>query len=270
MLRNDQGSVVWVINGFFVWLPLQDPWTEFDGEVASAGGITAFIGATIFEIGSVFLMLEAVNENRSDCFGWALEEAVETGLLSLEPKHEGCHHSHSNKGAFLSGNTIIEADAAENSQRKEARDPRKWAWWPTWYELRTHYFRDVGFLACFFQMLGATIFWIAGFTGLEPIQDVLKDYTPALNGIYWLPQVSLLFPECHLPSRSPGRHDGRRLRCGIGRWRKWLHHLEHLVHVGDATKVVYTEHRGSRVAYWILELDRGHWLHSVRSSRLWD
>jgi hypothetical protein len=78
------GSVVWCINAFFVWLPLQDPSTEFSGEITDAGGITAFIGATIFEIGSVLLMIEAVNENRADCFGWALEEVLEEdGLLRL-------------------------------------------------------------------------------------------------------------------------------------------------------------------------------------------
>jgi len=78
------GSVVWCINAFFVWLPLQNPSTEFPGEIADAGGITAFIGATIFEIGSVLLMIEAVNENRADCFGWALEEVLEeNGLIRL-------------------------------------------------------------------------------------------------------------------------------------------------------------------------------------------
>jgi hypothetical protein len=78
------GSVVWCINAFFVWLPLQDPSTEFPGEIADAGGITAFIGATIFEFGSILLMIEAVNENRADCFGWALEEVLEeNGLIRL-------------------------------------------------------------------------------------------------------------------------------------------------------------------------------------------
>jgi hypothetical protein len=76
------GSVVWCINAFFVWLPLQDPATEFPGEILNGGGITAFIGATIFEFGSILLMIEAVNENRADCFGWALEEVLEeNGLI---------------------------------------------------------------------------------------------------------------------------------------------------------------------------------------------
>jgi hypothetical protein len=95
------GSMVWCINAFFVWLPLQDPSTEFPGEITTAGGITAFIGATIFEIGSVFLMIEAVNENRSDCFGWALEKALEEhGLVRVRPEHK-CKHHHRNKHSLL-------------------------------------------------------------------------------------------------------------------------------------------------------------------------
>jgi hypothetical protein len=90
------GSVVWCVNAFFVWLPLQVPSSEFNGEIEDAGGITAFIGATIFEIGSVFLMIEAVNENRADCFGWAVEEALEEkGIMRLKP--DGCVHHHGNK-----------------------------------------------------------------------------------------------------------------------------------------------------------------------------
>ncbi|CAG8977028.1 hypothetical protein HYALB_00008886 [Hymenoscyphus albidus] len=65
---------------------------------------------------------------------------------------------------------------------------RTWTWLPSWYELRTHYLREVGFLASLFQMIGATIFWISGFTALPPIYDRLTS-TAAQNGAYWLPQV---------------------------------------------------------------------------------
>ena len=63
------GSVVWVINAFFSYLPLAQPSTSFKNEVLVGGGISAFVGATIFEIGSILLMLEAINENQTGCFG---------------------------------------------------------------------------------------------------------------------------------------------------------------------------------------------------------
>lgn len=93
------GSVIWVLNAFFVWLPLQNP-PGFEGEIANAGGITAFIGATVFEIGSVFLMLEAVNERRSGCFGWAVEEVLgKAGEWRLMPGE--CVHHHRNRGNLV-------------------------------------------------------------------------------------------------------------------------------------------------------------------------
>ncbi|KAI1364358.1 hypothetical protein F5Y08DRAFT_339705 [Xylaria arbuscula] len=170
------GSLIWVINGFFAWLPVQWPYTEFVGEEGLGVGITALIGTTVFELGSVLLVLEAVNERRTDCFGWALEEAMESHGLVLRPDLDNCAHHHPDRHGLL---TPRDPEAG-----KEARS---WQWWPTWEELRTHYFKEIGFLASFAQLLGATVFWIGGFTSLPSIQDRLS--TPAVNGTYWLPQV---------------------------------------------------------------------------------
>lgn len=96
------GSVVWVLNAFFSWLPFVRPSTDFHHEVLYGGGITAFIGATIFEIGSVLLMFEAVNENRAGCFGWALEKVWEGegrrgGKVRIMADKDGCSHHHTDK-----------------------------------------------------------------------------------------------------------------------------------------------------------------------------
>ena len=100
------GSVLWVINAFFVWLPLVKPSTEFHNEILVGGGITAFMGATIFEIGSVLLMFEAVNENRAGCFGWALERVLKgseekSDTIRLLPDKDGCAHHHTNKANLV-------------------------------------------------------------------------------------------------------------------------------------------------------------------------
>ncbi|KAI1752240.1 hypothetical protein F4782DRAFT_502582 [Xylaria castorea] len=170
------GSVIWVINGFFAWLPVQWPSTEFDGEASAGTGITAFIGATIFEFGSVLLMLEAVNEKRTDCFGWALEEAIEDQYHLLSPDPKGCAHHHSVRHGLLS-----------TREPEAGKEDRTWEWWPTWYELKTHYFREIGFLASLAQFIGASVFWISGFTALPSINGHLS--TSVSNGVYWLPQV---------------------------------------------------------------------------------
>lgn len=207
----DTHKIVWVLNGFFVLLPTTNPAESFDGESAWGGGVSAVVGATIFEVGSILLMIEAVNENRSECFGWALEAGIEhseKNLLMLTRNKSACRHHHVEKSAWLSregqasdrmtegkndagGVDTIAAAGAEEVGATD-RVKRKWTWWPSWYELRTHYFRDIGFLACFSQMFGATVFWISGFTGLPQILNVLS--APATNGIYWLPQVSYATP----------------------------------------------------------------------------
>ncbi|EMC92962.1 hypothetical protein BAUCODRAFT_77390 [Baudoinia panamericana UAMH 10762] len=170
------GSVIWVINAFFAFLPFTNPSTSFPTETLYGGGITAFIGATVFEIGSVLLMLEAVNENRTGCFGWALEEVYEDHLSRVKP--DNCTHHHPNKGNL---NPTVSTDGTPPGAKS-------WVWWPSWHELRTHYLHDLGFIACSWQMFGATVFWISGFTALPGIFNHLSPIS-VLNGVYWVPQV---------------------------------------------------------------------------------
>ena len=99
------GSVVWVINAFFVFLPLVQPRTGFKDEILIGGGVSAFIGATVFEIGSVLLMVEAANENRSGCFGWAFKRVLSDGdgghKFRIRPDKDRCTHHHTNKENFV-------------------------------------------------------------------------------------------------------------------------------------------------------------------------
>ncbi|KAK4993669.1 hypothetical protein LTR66_004903 [Elasticomyces elasticus] len=161
------GSVVWVFNAFFVFLPLVRPDTEFPNELLYGGGITAFIGATIFEIGSVLLMLEAINENNAGCFGWALERAWK---------------EHKNGGYSTSDPSPDSIPSINNKDTSSV-----WTWWPSAYDVKTRYIHDIGFLACLFQLFGATIFWIAGFTALPGIYNNMSQ--GLIDGIYWTPQV---------------------------------------------------------------------------------
>lgn len=83
------GSVVWVINAFFAYLPLAQPSTLFKNEVLVGGGVSAFIGATIFEIGSILLMLEAINENQTGCFGMCFPSQI-SDLPKAQSKYPKC------------------------------------------------------------------------------------------------------------------------------------------------------------------------------------
>lgn len=107
------GSVVWVINAFFSYLPLAQPGTEFRNEILVGGGVSAFTGATVFEIGSVFLIIEAMNDNKSGCFGWALEQVLagdDKGgdKIRVLPDKDRCVHHQTNKGNFVGKGSITE------------------------------------------------------------------------------------------------------------------------------------------------------------------
>jgi len=82
---------------FFSFLPLVRPSTEFSGELTAGTGWTAWIGASIFEIGSVFLMIEALNESHAACFGWEVKQKFEGEVgksQALVPDSNGCVHNH--------------------------------------------------------------------------------------------------------------------------------------------------------------------------------
>jgi hypothetical protein len=66
-------------------------------------------------------------------------------------------------------------------------EQRSFEWLPSLKELRTHYIHELGFLASLVQMIGATIFWIAGFTGLPGIIDHMSE--GLTDGVYWVPQI---------------------------------------------------------------------------------
>lgn len=74
-----------------------------------------------------------------------------------------------------------------SSDPANAEQGNGWTWFPSLHDLKSHYLYEIGFLACFFQFCGATIFWISGFTALPGINDRLSQ--GLLDGIYWIPQI---------------------------------------------------------------------------------
>lgn len=176
------GSLIWVINGFCVLLPNAD-----SPIVAYGGGITGFIGATVFEIGSVLLLLEAINTDRSGCFGWALERLVrgdgQKDIFRAVPSKSACVHHHASKHGLVKKPLSM----LDKSNMPDRRGSMSWTWWPSEGQLRGQLYKDLGFWASVIQFFAATIFWIAGFTGLPGILNNLS--TSVENGVYWVPQV---------------------------------------------------------------------------------
>ncbi|KAJ5723036.1 hypothetical protein N7488_001071 [Penicillium malachiteum] len=192
------GSAIWIINAFFAWLPLVDPGTEFSGESLTGGGVTGFIGATVFEVESVLLLLEAVNAHQTGCFGWALETELtklegenqnHSTVTAVKPIQEDCRHHHANKRNLVGQgkNGRRHAISAAEGYSTTLSDGQSFRWVPSLSELRSHYLHELGFLASLIQFFAASIFWIAGLTGLPGIIDNMS--TGLTDGIYWVPQM---------------------------------------------------------------------------------
>ncbi|PYH47520.1 uncharacterized protein BP01DRAFT_268286, partial [Aspergillus saccharolyticus JOP 1030-1] len=178
------GSAIWIINAFFVWLPLQDPSTSFSGEEVVGGGWTAWVGAAVFEAGSVGLILEALGAVAGSASGGSAETPEKesqgrTGeaTLILRPSPQSCTCHHSNRKSILPSSLIrIPTHPDQNQNQNRIK-----------FLVVDDYIHDLGFLASLTQLVGATIFWIAGFTGLPGIINHMS--TGLTNGVYWVPQV---------------------------------------------------------------------------------
>ena len=101
---------------------------------------------------------------------------------------EGDDSVRSTSNAANASETLLFANKpAKKNPSPGDGNARSWKWFPTWSELKSHYLREIGFLASLFQFGGATIFWISGFTALPGINDKLSQ--GLLDGIYWTPQI---------------------------------------------------------------------------------
>jgi len=120
------GSIVWVVNGVYaVWPVLHTTSNTFSLQLA----VTAMIGGTLFEIGGILLVIEAMSP----------EEKVELG-----------YEMHvTSKGADLT-----------QQQRKRRHH---------WRVELGKQFRELGFLGSFLLLISATIYWIACYTAVPSI-----------------------------------------------------------------------------------------------------
>jgi hypothetical protein len=185
------GSVLWIIDGFFGWLPLVRPDTEFSDEEYAGGWIT-FIGSTVFLVASMLLMVEAVNVNQTGCFAWAIERVVKYGDTRMRACPDRCqHHHHRNRENAIGQNCDERCerdwDTFALSKAPPDREHYTWQWVPSWSDFRNHYLYELGFLACSIQLFSASLYWVSRILALPQISEQMS--SQALNGAYWAPGV---------------------------------------------------------------------------------
>ncbi|TWU74010.1 hypothetical protein ED733_000374 [Metarhizium rileyi] len=205
------GCLLFVASGLFCWLPIAYPETAFPQEKLVAGGVSAFLGATLFQIGAVLLILESYNDSAETKFGGALEDLFvkRLGIARRVRNHRPQHfdpmdpstkqHLYPDNDRRGSTSSVIASSAEENIdvyQELPFRNPndddialakRSWQWWPSWHDITTHYVYEIGFLASFTMSVGATVFYICGILGLPGIFSNLSD--AALKAAYYFPYL---------------------------------------------------------------------------------
>jgi hypothetical protein len=102
--------------------------------------------------------------------------------MTVKPAHgDACRHHHQKRSCF-----VVNDDDREMDSKKPGRS-RSFRWLPTTTELRNHYIHELGFLASLVQLIGASVFWISGFTGLPGILNNMSENLT--DGVYWVPQM---------------------------------------------------------------------------------
>ena len=189
------GCLIFVACGLFYWLPIAYPETEFPHESSVAGGVTSFVGATLFQVGAVLLFLEAYNDRAETQFGGALESLF-VDRLKLGRRSRNHRPNHFEIGAEPieqqpedEGTSRSSADSPKqespppNGDDKDTFTERQWKWLPSWHDVKTHYIYEIGFLASLTMSIGATIFYVCGILALPGVFDKLSD--GVLDGIYY-------------------------------------------------------------------------------------
>jgi len=154
------GSTAWIVNGFYLFLPL----VNIGGDHTTAAAWWAFAGGTWFELGSYLMLVEALNTGHDQLFGPAL-----WGLVSRHP----------------------EPDERLLSEKEEGNGGSKGTGNPKFRWIGLGSFHDLGFLACFVQMFAASIFWISTITGIPHVIPNLATSPPVAiaDVFFWTPQV---------------------------------------------------------------------------------
>lgn len=249
------GSILFTLDGFFSYLPLVNPNNDFPGNSTYVSPLMVFFGATIFQLGGIAIVLEAFNENRSDCFGAALEKALEekhhlesNELHRLSELH-GCTHRHARKTTGL-----FRKRSQNDKQLGHDGQFRRFEWLPSWNEVRKHYIYEIGFWASSILMIGASMFQVLGFLSLPYIQNHIGHKVEL--AFYDTPNVAgsvLFIISSWALALTP---------CALQVSLKLIHtttHTQLSVHAWNSAQLVHSCTRCCRLARWTLEYNRLHW-----------
>ncbi|KAL3419113.1 integral membrane protein [Phlyctema vagabunda] len=214
------GSAFFVVNGFFILLPLTAPELTFKGQSAYAVPVSSVIGTFLFNLGGYAGWLEGLNWKRGGAA--SLTDGVMIRAEDMSPDDEkskdeedardsgSTSDSSTNQGTFASQqmNTPM-ATTKAIADEYMASPIATWqpaligteafVWWPTMRQFRKAYRHDHTFWSGLIQWIGTIIFAIATITavpGVIYLDDQTQYYYanlfPAtLGGVFFI--VAALF-----------------------------------------------------------------------------
>ncbi|KLO15213.1 hypothetical protein SCHPADRAFT_871507 [Schizopora paradoxa] len=174
------GSVVWCINGFYVFLPfIREQLVPNE----TAIGWTGWLGATIFFFAAWPEVWEALIREDAPHYTWDTASAS-SGSTNGDSLSRG-------SSTVVTSSDVDKEKGYKNSDGSEqlVKESRSSGRGSRFLGLNLSRFRELGFIGSFIQAWAATIFWISGFTGLPQVQNSIMNDTPLLNGVFWTPQV---------------------------------------------------------------------------------
>ncbi|KAK0303035.1 hypothetical protein LTR01_008326 [Friedmanniomyces endolithicus] len=181
------GSALFIIVSAFAWAPLAYPRAAFAGEQKYGVPLSFFLGALFFQLGAVVAYLEAVNTvpshgiamgNMLDGRETGGHEAREEALHALGTGWKCREGARGTAGLSIAVLKLQRAPGSGGVDAGEAGEGssnghRTWRWWPTWHALRTFHTYEIGYLACSFQLLGATLYCAVAVVIMPGILDSL-------------------------------------------------------------------------------------------------
>ncbi|KAF8859892.1 hypothetical protein BDZ45DRAFT_589224 [Acephala macrosclerotiorum] len=231
------GSAVFVVNGFFLLLPLIAPTTDFSTETPYATPASSVIGTLIFLVGSWVAVLEALNLGRGEPIvteGIPLESGTKS--ISKKDDEEAVQIKVRDSSTDSSSSHSSEAPKQHPIQAVQSSIPptpapqlamlgsSTFIYIPTKQQLTNTYLRSLCLHASLIQLIGAIIFGMATITSIpnainlsNPILLHYLNLLPAtLGGVFFL--IAALLQTLNSQSRHWYRPEPTKWDWWVGVW----------------------------------------------------
>lgn len=211
------GSTLFIIGSAWAFQPEAFPDHHYHAGLNNPGvPLTTLLGCVFFQTGAGIARLEAINQGY--LHGSTMQRLVDihqdqAKRLSDDTTHHilaRLYPVNRRRDADAEYANIVDESLNLETQSPRSRDlhgrergiyyieqpnrassstsaPRRWRWWPTCHDLRTHLIHDIGFLACCIQEFGVTVYTFSSIALFAAVWTALGSSGQLFA--YWIPQT---------------------------------------------------------------------------------